>query len=414
MPGVVSVQPRTGGGLIDSVMKGLSIARDVYGIQQSSAQTDLLTQKTEQEKTAFDQAQSGQLPQAEKVAGARFGSYSDQPSDGSVLFNFVGDKNPTYYTPFKDSALVKAVDPNTGSPVFQYISRGDGPVEAYEPPKEPKQATPHITALGQDQDGNMVTLDTTTGATNTVPMGGAITKIGANGKPVDPDKQAKVYTELTNKVMTPRGNQNVQQAQINLRNIQSAQDLINQYSGNLDQMTPQDYGLLTTELGKIAHGGVASEHTQNTIAASTLKSQWDGLMQKVGGQPTGADLGAFIQNNQKYLSNLKDINQGEVNNYVQGIYNGYKDRLTPEQQAMFQSEHADAFKGRGQPARGGAVAAAAPGGGIVGTAQAAPAAAAGAHPQDAEAVAWANQNLMSPDAAKATMARQILQVNGAQ
>jgi hypothetical protein len=220
------------------------------------------------------------------------------------------------------------------------------------------------------------------------------------------DKAGKVYSEMINHIETPRGNSAVQQAQKNLLSAETANGLISQYP-DLNAMPPDKVNLLNAEIAKIAQGGVASDHSQRGLEQNTLQSKFAIFMQQVGNQPSGAQLGAFIQQNKDYLDDVTKVNQAQVNRYKLSIYNGYRGRLTPEQDAQFKTEYPDLFAA---PQAAKAVAAGAKAGEAIAAPQqgAAAAPAADLHPQADAARDWATKNVQSKDAKTRAKAEEIL------
>lgn len=128
------------------------------------------------------------------------------------------------------------------------------------------------------------------------------------------DKGNKADTDLGNAVNNFRGNMPVQKASEALRNSDSAMALITRYP-NLDDMPTKDYNLLTAEMAKIATGGATTEAAAKDIRAQTLLSRAAGFWSAVGGTPTRAQLGEFIQNNKEYLQSLNTINHKYVDDF---------------------------------------------------------------------------------------------------
>ena len=155
--------------------------------------------------------------------------------------------------------------------------------------------------------------------------------------------QDKVYTELVNKINTPRGSQAVQQAQKSLVNVQNAKDLINLYP-NANDMPEAQVQRLNEELGKIATGGVATEGSTRAGDAGTFAQKFAKFQSQVEGKPEGADLGAFIAENKKYLDSLERSHKKIISDYQKKIYGGYKHRLNPDQDKDFQTEYPDLFQ----------------------------------------------------------------------
>jgi len=175
-------------------------------------------------------------------------------------------------------------------------------------------------------------------------------------------------------------------------------------------MTPQESSFLTSEMGKIASGGVAGEHTMNSMSAHTLDSAWAEFKQKISGTPKGAELGAFILNNKGYLDELRQANQDVVDQHVNSVFKENENRFTPDQQQRWKDDanYARLFK-TGKTEKPAAAVAGNTG---TGTAQAAPASPPAPHPEDSAAVKWAGQNRLSKDPETAAKAIEILRLNG--
>ena len=155
-------------------------------------------------------------------------------------------------------------------------------------------------------------------------------------------KQNQAYTDLNNHINTPRGNSAVQQAQQALRNVQNAQELIDQYP-DTNQMPPDKVSLLNAEIAKIASGGVATEHGTKSLEANTLMENVARFQQRVSNKPSGAQLGEFIKQNKNYLDGLYKVNKEFINDYQRKVYSGYKNRIGPDLQHQFETENSDLF-----------------------------------------------------------------------
>lgn len=362
MPGVVTVQDHVGGAL-DQVLKGVAIARDIYGIKTAHDKAQIDQQQADQNQQKFEDEQAGVQPQSEKINALRYGKQVSEDTPGAIKMQFRGDDSPLYMLATKGSPTQQTVsdamvggkhgtamyafDPETGEPKMVNF------VETAKPAKDP---TPHYAVQPglTGDDGTPLVVNTLTGKAQPLDTGGAaITNIKDKASEEKKADQAeKIYTELGKAVENPRGNKAVQQANVNLLSADNALSLANKYKGNFDQMPAGDYNLFVGELSKISSGGVPSQHTQEGIAASTLASKWAELRQKVGGNPTPADLGGFIQNNVGYLQELRNNSQKLVNNYKTAIYNSYKNRLPLELQDRFKAEHGDVFQDQTPPPQG--------------------------------------------------------------
>lgn len=135
-----------------------------------------------------------------------------------------------------------------------------------------------------------------------------------------------------------RGNIAVQRASEGLRNSEMAMQIINA-NPDYNQISHQDYNLLTSEIAKIATGGAATEASAHDVRAQTIMSKAKEFWQKVKGSPTGAELGDFVQKNKEYLQHLNEVNDRYVNEFHADTYRGYKKSLRPEDQDEFETTH---------------------------------------------------------------------------
>lgn len=141
--------------------------------------------------------------------------------------------------------------------------------------------------------------------------------------------QDKAETQMREGLEKFRGNKAVNNANEALRNADSAMAIINSKKDLNDISTPQ-YKLLTEEIGKIATGGVANGQLVKDIQGNTLENKAAQFWQLVGGDPTPAQLGGFIQENRDYLNQLQKVNQNVVDQFRKNEVEAYKNRVTPE------------------------------------------------------------------------------------
>ena len=86
MASVNAVAPRTGG-LLDTVLKGVSIARDIYGIKHDMAATDAAEQSAAQSKAKFDDEQAGVIGPKDYLAHADQFDQADAGTKGAIAIN---------------------------------------------------------------------------------------------------------------------------------------------------------------------------------------------------------------------------------------------------------------------------------------------------------------------------------------
>lgn len=164
----------------------------------------------------------------------------------------------------------------------------------------------------------------------------------ASGEPTK--GQLKAYTDLNQRIVQFRGNQQVQRAAMGVGSGKRALDLISLYP-DPNQMPPDKANLLATEIAAMATGGVPTEAGAHNVAADTVASRWAQFVQKVGNEPTGAQLGAFIGQNKAYIQDMLGTNQSIVKDYQKTIYDGYKHRIGDSLDKEFHGNHPDMFPG---------------------------------------------------------------------
>lgn len=158
------------------------------------------------------------------------------------------------------------------------------------------------------------------------------------------DKKAdKAKEDFYNKYNSFRGNTSVQRASEALRNSESAMMLLKDKK-DFNEVDPQEYNLFTAEIAKIAQGGAATESSLHDVRAKTFMSQAATWWQKVGGKPTPAELGAFIQKNRDYLLHLDEVNHKYVDQFHAETYRGFRNSLRPEDREEYETRHPEVMQ----------------------------------------------------------------------
>jgi hypothetical protein len=411
---------------LDKVLEGLNIANSAMGIAVNYEHINNYMKQND----ALDQTAAGVLPAKDRLDAQVHGMQPvPEGTPGSQLHKFSSDdpggfSKQAFIMPQKAETpmgqFIKTADPATGKPLMQWVDKGAGSVPAYEEPKTPKEPVAHYTTLA-DSTGKLYKTNTLTGEVTPVDTGDAkFGKAGGGGADKANSAQEKIYSDAYKEARTAKGEPGVQQAMKALVNVGNADRIISKYVtpdmtpeqqvAALDKMTPQEASFLTAEIGKIASGGVAGEHTMNSMSAHTLDSGWAEFKQKISGTPKGAELGAFILNNKGYLDELRQANQDVVDQHVNSVFKENENRFTPAQQDRWKQDtnFARLFK-TGKTEKPAAAVAGNTG---TGTAQAAPASPPAPHPEDSAAVKWAGQNRLSKDPETAAKAIEILRLNG--
>lgn len=174
MSGVIVPGARQKDDLLTTVMKGLSIARDVYGIKTASDQSERADEEHAQQKKDKDFAARGGISPVKKTEMEKTHKFSDQQTpDSTQVFIGTPDNNSPLYasvidkqkTPLQKAVLWKAETTKEGKKVTQvhYNDNTDEFVAAApETPKEPKEDKTASNAqdLRKEYNAHPVTRDT--------------------------------------------------------------------------------------------------------------------------------------------------------------------------------------------------------------------------------------------------------------
>lgn len=154
--------------------------------------------------------------------------------------------------------------------------------------------------------------------------------------------QEKTYADTLRQLEQMRGNPAVQQAEKDLYAGQKAQGLISLYP-DPNKLSPQQLNLLSQEVGKIAAGGVPTQHELEGISPNTFRGQLAGITQKFTNAPSPANAAAFIQQYKDYLNTLNKDAEGVINERYGRIINPRKGHLKQSDLQSIQDEYMNRF-----------------------------------------------------------------------
>lgn len=175
---------------------------------------------------------------------------------------------------------------------------------------------------------------------------------GMLGNKQDQKMQANEVA-LNNRDINFRGNTAAQQAQQGILNADKALDIISKVP-DPNNIPPQMVNLIAQEVSKIAAGGVGSEFGQKTVQAETLQSRWNEMMQRVNGQPTGADLGPFVNMYKNYLQGMKATNSTYMDKYYQdNLAGNMGGQISSDAIERYKAKHPTAFPSASTGSTGG-------------------------------------------------------------
>lgn len=149
--------------------------------------------------------------------------------------------------------------------------------------------------------------------------------------------QAKAYSDMRQKLESFRGNKAAQQASIDILSADKALQLVKNKDPNT--LTTQDLQMLSTELSKIASGGVPGEHGIKSLMPNNLQTKWAEMQNFITSKPTDANAAAYIQKNMRYLEDMKDVADTTLGKFRSGIMKGFKGRVRPEDYQEAQQDY---------------------------------------------------------------------------
>ncbi len=308
MPGVNSVAPRVQGGLLDTVLKGVQVARDVYGIKHEMAATDAQEQAAAQSKQNFEDEQAGNFTPKEVVGLGKNYNFVDE---GTPNAQRIGRKGPdgvedAYILPRKEgSPLVSTVnDAMVGGKhgTASYDLNTGGLLHFVETSKPTKDVTPKYSPTVLD-NGNLGAFDQTTGkVVDTGQAAGAKPKAGAllagDDAPPDPKAVAKEREGLKKTFIDSGQRSNVGVLKNKILTAGSLQTLIDAHPDG--QMTPQFQTEIAMGLSKMIMGSAPTEGTIEKMDAQTRGTFIANMMQKITNEPVDA-------NNPKFIAQFADV-----------------------------------------------------------------------------------------------------------
>lgn len=141
------------------------------------------------------------------------------------------------------------------------------------------------------------------------------------------ENQKKATTDLRNHLETFRGNQAVQQAAKNVLAAQNALSMLPSDPKRYNDLDTRQLQVFMDEIGKIASGGVPTEHGIQAMLPNTLYSKIAQKWSQLGNKPTPAQAGAFVQQNKQYLDELMGNANQTLGHFRYNTMQGYKDRV---------------------------------------------------------------------------------------
>lgn len=164
--------------------------------------------------------------------------------------------------------------------------------------------------------------------------------------------QQKNFNTTAQALEQMRGSPAVSQAEKDLYASQKANSLATMY-GDPNKLSQSQVQLLAAEVGKIAAGGVSSDHALQGITPNTLAGRMSTYTTNLTNNPTPANAAAFVKQFQDYTGALgKDAQNVITDRYSRILNPARRAQLTDEQNAALDSQYTNRFKTSGPQSTG--------------------------------------------------------------
>ncbi len=195
------------------------------------------------------------------------------------------------------------------------------------------------------------------------------------------DKKDKADTHVGDMLESSRQTKDVSQAYLDSYSASKALKLLKKYP-DMNAMTPQETSLITSEVAKIAQGGVPGKEELKALKVNALPSWFASEAQKLTNNPIPAQAGKFMQKYKDYLEELQNNAKEVINDKITRVIDTHEGRMNPSTAKLYREKYVKPLEDSSKATK--------------------------AHPQDKEAIEWAKANPDNP------MSAQILQANGVQ
>jgi hypothetical protein len=155
--------------------------------------------------------------------------------------------------------------------------------------------------------------------------------------------QAKVYRDTKATLETARGNPAMAQAEKDIYASDKADSLANMY-GDPNKLSKPQVQLLASEIGKIASGGVSSQHELESITPDSLSGRMSVIVSKLTNEPTPANAAAFVKQYQDYTKALRGDAQKVINDKYGRVIETSKKDLSDDQYNDLKDNYLNRFE----------------------------------------------------------------------
>lgn len=163
------------------------------------------------------------------------------------------------------------------------------------------------------------------------------------GEKAKSDKELSAFRSLQGQLSGARQDPATRQAELDIYNANKVDDLVNLY-GDPNKLSPGQVAIATSEIAKIAKGGVPDSQEWKAIDPSTFKGALAKSWQKVTNEPSEANAGAFLKQYSDYAGALRKNAEKTIENSYGRKIESWKQRLDPDDYQSLQDEYINRFK----------------------------------------------------------------------
>ncbi len=338
MSGINSVAPRVQGGLLDTVLKGVSIARDIYGIKHDMAATDAAETQTAGQQQAqaqsaakFSDEQAGVLSPKDHLEWSRNYDKATDPKDpagvdvrhrtGPGEEGIVTDRMIPHQTKsaLATHVIANTVDPKTGKTGAGIVDSSGSLMGFVETKEKPVKTEPtgHWKLAGFNPAGDPISQNDLTGEYKVGDIG-PVNKRGG-GPAAEGVADAKVINRQKDKLYDTfvKGGAKSEVGALKAK-VDIAENLKGIVEAHPDGNLPPP---LQTELAigmaKMVGGGVPTQAEIEKMDPQTRGTFVANLMQKFTNEPYGAGNPGFVKLFEETIDREKGIAKDQIGRVVQ-------------------------------------------------------------------------------------------------
>ena len=189
--------------------------------------------------------------------------------------------------------------------------------------------------------------------------------------------QDRTLSQTKQMLESARGNPAAAQAEKDMYSVDKANSLFKLYP-DLDNIPDAQVNLITSEIAKVAQGGVPTGHEIDALKPNTPESKLQKLFGQLQNEPKPANLGAYLKELKKYTAALHNDAKKVIQDKYGRVIESSKKQLGDDNYKALQDQYMNRFNPPEQKE----------------------------HPQDRNAIEWAKANGKDPRAAA------ILKANG--